>query len=455
MKIAGVSDGATSTDSLPLHHVAKTWWPLAASWLLMALEMPALSAVIARLPEAEIHLAAYGGVVFQLALIIESPIIMLLAASTALSKDWASYRRLYRFMMTAGGLLTALHLLIALTPLYSLVVEGLIGAPLEIVAPARLGLIVMTPWTWSIAYRRFNQGVLIRFGHSQTVGIGTVVRLSANLVVLFVGYNLAQALGAQRVPGILVGTAAVAAGVVSEAVYAGLAVRPILRNEVRLAPPVEPALTWRAFFAFYIPLVMTSLLTLIANPIGSAALSRMPQSLASLATWPVVTGLIFMLRSMGIAYNEVVVALLDQHGAYRTLKRFAELLSVLTTGLLFLVAATPLSAFWFERVSALPPFLAHLARTGLWLALPLPALSVLQSWYQGALLYGRRTRGVSESVMVYLAVVAALLIAGATWGGAIGLYVGLAAMTMSMAAQTAWLAWHAAPVLAEIRRRDH
>ncbi len=454
MKAAGISENAAGADSLPLHRVAKTWWPLAASWLLMALELPALSAVIARLPHPEIHLAAYGGVVFQLALIIESPIIMLLAASTALSKDWASYRRLHRFMMTAGGLLTALHLLIALTPLYSLVVEDLIGAPPEIIAPARLGLIVMTPWTWSIAYRRFNQGVLIRFGHSQTVGIGTVVRLSANLIVLFVGFNLAQTLGPQRIPGILVGTAAVAAGVMSEAFYAGWAVRPVLRNQVRLAPPVEPALTWQVFFAFYIPLVMTSLLTLIANPIGSAALSRMPESLASLAVWPVVTGLVFMLRSMGVAYNEVVVALLDQRGAYRSLKRFAELLSAFTTGLLLLVAATPLAALWFERVSALPPFLAHLARSGLWLALPLPALSVLQSWYQGALLYGRRTRGVSESVVVYLFVVAALLAAGAVWGGAIGLYVGLAAMTVSMAAQTAWLAWRAAPVLAEIRQRD-
>jgi hypothetical protein len=240
----------------------------------------------------------------------------------------------------------------------------------------------------------------------------------------------------------------------SEAFYAGWAVRPVLRNQVRLAPPVEPVLTWQVFFAFYIPLVMTSLLTLIANPIGSAALSRMPESLASLAVWPVVTGLVFMLRSMGVAYNEVVVALLDQRGAYRSLKRFAELLSAFTTGLLLLVAATPLAALWFERVSALPPFLAHLARSGLWLALPLPALSVLQSWYQGALLYGRRTRGVSESVVVYLFVVAALLAAGAVWGGAIGLYVGLAAMTVSMAAQTAWLAWRAAPVLAEIRQRD-
>jgi hypothetical protein len=48
-----------------------TWWPLAASWILMSLELPALSAVIARLPNPDINLAAYGGVVFPLALIFE------------------------------------------------------------------------------------------------------------------------------------------------------------------------------------------------------------------------------------------------------------------------------------------------------------------------------------------------------------------------------------------------
>ncbi|MGD8396518.1 MAG: hypothetical protein PVF43_13705, partial [Candidatus Eiseniibacteriota bacterium] len=71
---------------LGVRHVAATWWPLAASWLLMGVELPLVSAVLARFPDPEIHLAAYGGIVFPLALLIEAPIIMLLAASTALSK---------------------------------------------------------------------------------------------------------------------------------------------------------------------------------------------------------------------------------------------------------------------------------------------------------------------------------------------------------------------------------
>ncbi len=240
----------TANPATGVQHYRKifaTWWPLAASWLLMSLELPALSAVIARLPNPAINLAAYGGVVFPLALIFESPIIMLLAASTALSKDCASYQRLRTYMMRAGLALTVVHILVAFTPLYYVVVEGIIGAPQVIVEPARLGLMIMTPWTWSIAYRRFNQGVLIRMGHSKSVGLGTVVRLSANLVVLTIGYM------AGDVPGIVVGTSAVACGVICEAIYAGLVVRPVLHNELRLAPVVEPAAQLAGLFSILLP----------------------------------------------------------------------------------------------------------------------------------------------------------------------------------------------------------
>ena len=423
----------TNSSPLTVRRIVRTWWPLAASWLLMGAELPVLSAVVARLADPEINLAAYGGVVFPLALVIESPIIMLLAASTALSRDWGSYVKLHRFMMLTSASLTALHALIAFTPLYYVVVRGVLGAPAEIVEPARLGLMIMLPWTWAIAYRRFNQGVLIRFGHSRAVGVGTVIRLISDGAVLLTGYLVGV------LPGVVVATSAVAAGVVSEAVYTGLRVRPVLRYELRGQPAVGPPLTYRAFFLFYIPLVFTSLLSLLVQPIGSAALSRMPDALASLAIWPVVTGLVFMLRGLGIAFNEVVVALLDEPRSAAALSRFTAILATLTTAGLLVIAATPLSHFWFAGVSALSPRLAALAGGALWLALPMPALSAAQSWYQGAILHSRRTRGITEAVAVFLLVNGVILFAGVAWGGATGLYVGLMSMVISTLLQTGWL----------------
>jgi hypothetical protein len=310
-------------------------------------------------------------------------------------------------------------------------------------------LMIMTPWTFSIAYRRFNQGVLIRFDRSKAVGIGTAVRLSVDLIVLVSGYLIGS------IPGIVVATSAVAAGVICEAIYIGLVVQPVLKNKLRVAPPVPEPLTLRAFLDFYIPLAMTSLLTLLVLPIGSAALSRMPQALPSLAVWPVVSGLIFMMRSLGVAYNEVVVALLDEPQSTESLRQFTITLSAVTTTALLIIAATPLSEIWFGVISGLSPGLVVLAVTGLWISLPMPGLSVWQSWYQGAILHSRKTRGISEAVAVFLVSCSALLWAGVLWGEATGLYVGLAAFVIATFAQTVWLWVRSRPALQAAKERDH
>jgi len=431
-----------------MKRIFDTWWPLAASWMLMGAELPALSAVIARLENPKINLAAYGGIVFPISLIIEAPIIMLLAASTALCKDYDSYRKLWRFMMISGASLTVLHILIAFSPLYYVVAEELIGAPAVIVEPARIGLMIMTPWTWAIAYRRFNQGVLIRFGHSKAVGVGTVVRLTADLIILLIGYSIGT------IPGIVVATSAVAAGVVCEAIYAGIVTRPVVNNELKNALPLEEPLRLNAFLKFYIPLAMTSLLLLLVQPIGSAAMSRMPRAIDSLAVWPVVSGLIFLLRSLGMAYNEVVVALLDEPLSTKSLRRYTYLLAGFVTVLIILITITPLANFWFHGVLGLSSELSDLAIIGMWIGLLIPGLNVFQSWFQGAIVVSRQTRGITEAVSIFLITTIVIISVGATRSQIIGLYIGLGAFAIAMLAQTFWLWIRARPALQTTQERD-
>ena len=399
----------------------------------MGLEGPALNIVVARLADPRIHLAAYGSLVFPLALLVEAPIIMLLAASTALCRDWEAYRKIRRFMHITGASLTVLHVLVVATPLYGLLVRGLLDVPEEIVGPGRIGLAIMLPWTWSIAYRRFNQGVLIRFGHSVVVGIGTAIRLTADVSVLAIGFALGS------LPGTVVATAAIAAGVLSEAAYAGIRVRPVLRNE--LPAGESGSLTYRAFFQFYVPLSLTSVVLLGARPILTAAVSRMPNALDSLAVLPVITGLSFLFRSTGVAFSEVAIAHLDTVGSMRTLRRFAFGLMAATTAGMLLVASTPLSRIWFATITGLPEDLTGLARHGLWFAVLLPSLAALQSWFQGVILHSRRTRSVTEAVLIYLFVSTAILLAGIQWGTMAGAYVGLVAMTLGEIARAVWLGW--------------
>lgn len=401
--------------------------------MLMGLEGPAISAVVSRLAEPKINLAAYGGLVFPLALLVEAPIIMMLAASTALSRDWVSFVKLRRFMNRMGLVLTLIHIVMAATPLYFLLARHVIHAPEEIIGPGQIGLLIMIPWTWSIAYRRFHQGILIRFGHSLKVGIGTGVRLAADGLVLAAGFLVGA------LPGVAVASCALIAGVLTEAFYVHLVVRRTLVHELKPAPVVAPPLSTRAMLDFYIPLSLTQLLALIASPLGSAAMSRMPMAIESLAAWPVVGGVNYVTRGFGGAYNEVVVALIEERGAVRAMRRFAIGLSAVATLSLLVLMIPAVASPVFGAVLDLADPLPHMVWRSLFFLLPLPALAVVQSYFQGLILHSRRTRSITESVAVFLGAVAVALLASVLWGGATGLYLAVLAVSLGELLRTGWL----------------
>lgn len=424
--------------------VVRLWWPLAASWLLMAVELPLLTAVVGRLPDERIHLAAYGSIVFPLSLVIEGPIIMLLAASTALCSDWDSYRKVRRFMIASSGVLTLVHIAVAFTPLYDLVAGRIMAAPAEILEPGRLGLQIMTPWTAAIAYRRFQQGVLIRNEEGRAVTRGTMVRLCANATTLFLGAYV------MHWPGIVVGATAIATGVTAEALWVGRRVQPVLADKVRPAPGDGDPLTLRSFLRFYAPLAMTPLITLCIPLIGASAMARMPNAIASLAAWPAVHGMVFITRSLGMAHNEVVVTLVDRPGAVQSLLSFQRRLALGSMAFLAVLAATPLAGLWFEQLSDLDPEVAGLCRISMALAILMPGYAVLQSWYQGVLVRQRTTRAITEAVLLYFVISVVLLRLGIVLDEVSGILWALSSFVVAGVCQTAWLRWRSRGALAAL-----
>jgi hypothetical protein len=165
----------------------------------------------------------------------------------------------------------------------------------------------------------------------------------------------------------------------------------------------------------------------------------MPRAIDSLAVWPVMSGFLFMFRCLGLAYNEVVVALLEEPGARPALLRFARTLGGATSGILLLATVTPLGWLYFKGFSGLEEPLARLGVGALWIAIPLPAVRVFQSWYQGQLVHAHRTRGVSESVLIALGLNAAILATGVATQAAPGLYVMLVAAGVGEILGNIWL----------------
>jgi hypothetical protein len=381
------------------------WVPLAASWALMSAEGPILQAAIARLPDMQTQLAAFG-IVMSLEIAIESPVIMLLATSTALATNAADYRTLRRFMVFLNILVTAVAVLVAFTGLYDVLVRRLMGIPPHIAEAARPGMKIMTLWSAAIGFRRFLQGILIRFGQTRWVGIGTAARLISSA-----GTGIGLALFA-RLPGVYMAAVALMAGVVIEAAFIGWVARPTVGRLLTGGDNPRVTLTFSDVVLYHAPLAATSLLTLLAQPVIGAGLARMPHPEDTLAAWPVIWGILFLFRSPAFALPEAVIALATEHHLREPVRIFCLRTGAASSAAMALLVVTPALRVYLRIIGGIPDHLAGFVVPGLLLALAIPYINAVHSWLRGMLMYARRTRIVYWGMGLNLTITAALILAG-------------------------------------------
>jgi progressive ankylosis protein len=462
------------------------WAPLALQWLMMAVEGPFLAAIIARMGEPTPNLAAYG-VAFAFAILVESPVIMLMSASTALVDDANSYYRLRAFANVLNAGSTVLLLLVLAPPVFDTLMISMLGLPPDVAQLVYGSLWLLLPWPAAIGYRRFLHGVLIRSGRTRLIAYGTALRLGGMAATGLGLYTWSD------LPGALVGAAALSAGVVTEAVATRImaigALRELLgprgrrlsafgadrtttlaEGDASLAAavgdaPVPPpaiapsslapaamtaAASYRDITRFYYPLALTSFIGLSVHPMLTFFMGRSVAPLESLAVFPVVHALSFLFRSFGFSYQEAAIALLGRRCEnIRILSSFGLWIALAASGGMALVAFTPLAEIWFGTVSGLPPELVALSRAPAQILVLFPALAVLLALQQAVLVQGRATRPITVASAIEVVAIAILFVVCGWWIGMTGVNAAVIALLGGRAAGNAFLMW---PVRAVIRR---
>jgi progressive ankylosis protein len=453
------------------------WMPLALQWIMMALEGPFLAAVIARLDDPTFNLAAYG-VAFAFAILVESPVIMLMSASTALVEDAHSYRKLRAFANHLNLFSSGLLVLLLVPSVFNVVLRAGLGLPPEVADLVYGSLWILLPWPAAIGYRRFLHGVMIRTGRTRLVAWGTLIRLGA-----MVGTGLL--LAGTGIPGAWVGAGALSVGVVVEAVAAwGMsrgAVREVMAVEGGVAgdsagsaPEPGPALEtgtgtgtpravgaverarmkedatapdadeldYRTILSFYYPLALTSLIGLTTQPILTFFMGRSPAPVESLALFPVVMALYFLFGTFGLSYQEAAIALMGRKGEYRReVGRVAAGLAVAASGGLALIAFTPLALVWFEGISGLEPGLAAMAFLPAQIVAVVPALSVALGFQRAIFVQARRTRPITLATAIEVATIA-LVFPVLAWGlGLMGVTAAMGALAVGRTLGVGYLGW--------------
>ncbi len=379
------------------------WAPLAATWLMMAIEGPFLAAVIARLADPKHNLAAFG-VAFAVAILVEAPVIQVLSAATALVEGPRSFLKLRNFVYALNGLITAAMLALLATPAWAVVSRSWIGLPEQVAALTAGALWILLPWPAVIGYRRFYQGLMIRDGLTRRVAYGTLIRLVTMAATGFTLFRIAAW------PGAWVGAAALSAGVTAEALASRVMALGTVRRLREADPRAGEPIGYRRIAGFYWPLAVTSMISLAVHPTITFFMGHARFALESLAVLPVVNSLSFIFRSFGLSYQEVAIAVLArERNSYPAVRRFAYVLAVASSLGQALVAFTPLALLWFRDVSGLTAELTRFAIPPTQLLVVMPALSVLLSFQRALLVHGRRTAPITWGAVAEVAGIVGVL----------------------------------------------
>lgn len=410
------------------------WLPLAVSQLMMVLEPTIINIGLGRTLDPEMALAAYG-VAFSLALLVEAPVLMVLDASVARSADRAAFRLIERFALALGLAVLAIGLIVSMTPLYGLIVEGLMNIPSDVAARARPTLQILSFWPLPIGWRRAQQGLLIRTGRTLAISTATVIRLATLAAGLAVGLALFPQGGA------VVAGWAMNLSVFVEAVLVTWAARRALR--LAGVPGEGSRLAARDLWRFYRPLAMTSIIQQAARPVLNAGIAAAALSVDSLAAWPVTWSLVILIAGPGWSLQQLTNALAADEAAYRRVRTFSLALSGGFVALLALVALTPLYGLAMGGVYNLSRGLQALARPGVLLLIPYPLLLGMQGVLRGVRIRRGCTTAVRTGVAVNVAVLVATILLCVTLLRPTGVILAALANSMGLVAELIWLRWKA------------
>ncbi|MCB0826448.1 MAG: hypothetical protein KDC26_09680 [Armatimonadetes bacterium] len=363
-----------SQEPLTNRRIWFIYFPLALSWLFMAIEAPTSMAVLGLKPNITVNNAAML-LLFAIAIFIESPVIDLLSTSTTLGTTRERWQSLSQFAWFMMGVVTITHAGVMFTPLYDAVVELMKAKP-EVADAAKLPLQIMTPWSALVGWRRYLQGIMIKQGVTRPISVGTLVRV---LMIALVGFGLAFT---TQLNGLVIVAIGLICSVGSEAMFIHFASRPVI---AKLPSDPDSHMSVKQLSAFHFPLTASTMLMLTTPVIIASALNRAPSPLIASAAWQVAGSLIWIFRSMTFALPEAVISLYDPGAGKKLLLRFCMIVGGVLSLTMIVFHFAGIDYLVFRHIYNAESEPAQMAKIAILSCVAMPIVNALMSYYRGAL----------------------------------------------------------------------
>ncbi len=403
----------------------RVWAPAALSNSVLTVEIPAVAALVARGRGATAALAAFGValIVVQLA---NSPVMPLASTSAVLGSTRTAHRQLERWSLGAGAVLSLALAAVLVSPLARWLLQTALGLPGDVAELARDSLFFLAPAPLAVGLRRCSQGALIAMRRTSGMAYASGARIVVSVTTAWAGIVLAALPGAQA------GALALMAGATVEAVVVTIWARRFVPALPRGEAPLRPGDVVR----FHAPLAGTYVVAMLPQSLVTAGIARGLDAELSLAAWPVLYGFTWIFAGAALEVESIAATFIRGGESLPAIRGFAWGLGLALSAVVALGAVPQLGRLYFADASGLSGPAAALAARGVLVMAAVPLLATLRARLRGMLMAEARTSRIPLAMLAALAVLAVFLAAGDLAWRPTGLFVGAAAFTVYLAAET-------------------
>lgn len=412
------------SEKLSMKVVAVFFLPLILMMELHQISHSVIQAFLARMSDPLLVLAGFS-LAFTLNTTISCVSQSAIQTGIAFIKDRRSFRRLVKFYFVVAFFPFALLQAISLSRLGDMVFGHWIGAGAEVVSEAKTASGILTLWIYPIVAR--NIAFALAFIQRRTILItyATVVRLLALFVFLF--------LFSFWMKGAVIGSAALVACMVAEAVYMGVIAYPFF---AKLPHTNGTSASYGEMWRFSWPLMIAQITENGAAFIINVFLGRLSNPDLAIAGFGVTYAIVRVILSPLRNLVQTAQTLLRCYEDLLVLLKFTGWLLLFFTGIIFGLFYTPLRLPVLEGIMGLNAELSDYVTPGLRLIFLVGVFWAFSSLFRGMLSAVRMTFAIAMTALIRLIVLAVVGSAALFFPDANGTVVGVVAMSSAFLAES-------------------
>lgn len=330
--------------------------------------------------------------------------------------------------------LSVLILITASTPVARFLTLEIFKMDIEFFPLVQLSLSIYAISPIVVAYRRFCQGLLIQQGKSKLISYCSIIRLTAIIAGAFI-------LLSAGFPGAIVGAGGIVSGLIADAIFSRLSANSIIKEMLKNDKVHNNNLDLKSIAKFYFPLSISSIINYISFPIMNFFVTFGSSPIESLAVLPVIISILYLLKSIGISYHEIVVANwnVGNDKENNSIIKGAYILSFASLLISILVICTPFLKTLLSQICGLNEELTIIATLPLRICFLIPFLSVIIMTIKGKLICLKIVNPITNSTIIELISIVLVMFIGTNLLHYNGALVTAFALSISQILGLGWL----------------